>query len=303
MLKALFLTAIAAFASTTTYAVESSTTPTITKSSVSFAIIKTAKLPVAEGLVFSGGSLLKKVDSNFSAFLVKHGESTFLFDAGLGNKVAEQYQQDMPLWQRLFFKYDDPVSSARSQLDRAGIAPVKTIILSHSHWDHASGISDFPDATVLAPEAEMAIIRHPTTGVGGSWPSQVAAKTTKWQTLNFKPVAYENFASSADLFGDGSIVLVPLFGHTAGSVGMFVTVDSGKRYFFVGDAVWNAQALKKGSPKFWAARLLVDDDGAHTQQSIEQIRTLMAKRPEIVVVPAHDGTVQQTLGYFPAWVK
>ena len=110
-------------------------------------------------------------------------------------------------------------------------------------------------------------------------------------------------ASSADLFGDGSIVLVPLFGHTAGSVGMFVTVDSGKRYFFVGDAVWNAQALKKGSPKFWAARLLVDDDCAHTQQSIEQIRTLMAKRPEIVVVPAHDGTVQQTLGYFPAWVK
>ncbi|MDO9177524.1 MAG: MBL fold metallo-hydrolase [Agitococcus sp.] len=303
MLKTLFLTAIAAFASTTTYAVESPTTPTKTTSPVSFAIIKTAKLPVAEGLVFSGGSLLKKVDSNFSAFLVRHGDSTFLFDAGLGNKVAEQYQQDMPLWQRLFFKYDDPVSSARSQLDRAGIAPVKTIILSHSHWDHASGISDFPDATVLAPEAEMAIIRHPTTGVGGSWPSQVAAKTIKWKTLEFKPVAYENFDRSVDLFGDGSIVLVPLFGHTVGSVGMFVTVDSGKRYFFVGDAVWNAQALKKGSPKFWAARLLVDDDGAHTQQSIEQIRTLMAKRPEIVVIPAHDGTVQQALGYFPAWVK
>lgn len=303
MLKTLFLTAIAAFASTTTYAVESPTTPTKTTTSVSFAIIKTAKLPVAEGLVFSGGSLIKKVDSNFSAFLVRHGESTFLFDAGLGNKVAEQYQQDMPLWQRLFFKYDDPVSSARSQLDRAGIAPVKTIILSHSHWDHASGISDFPDATVLAPEPEMAIIRHPTTGVGGSWPSQVAAKTTKWKTLEFKPIAYENFESSADLFGDGSIVLVPLFGHTAGSVGMFVTVDSGKRYFFIGDAVWNAKALTKGSPKFWAARLLVDDDGAHTQQSIEQIRTLMAKKPEIIVVPAHDGTIQQALGYFPAWVK
>lgn len=303
MLKILLLTTIAAFASTMTHAADSSTTPIKTASSVGFAIIKTAKLPVAEALVYSGGSLTKKVDSNFSAFLVRHGESTFLFDAGLGSKVAEQYQQDMPLWQRLFFKYDDPVSSARSQLDRAGITPIQTIILSHSHWDHASGISDFPDATVLAPEPEMAIIRHPTTGVGGSWPSQVAAKTTKWQTLEFKPIAYENFASSADLFDDGSVVLVPLFGHTAGSVGMFVTVNSGKRYFFVGDAVWNAQALKKGSPKFWAARLLVDNDSAHTQQSIEQIRALMAKKPEITVVPAHDGTVQQALGYFPAWVK
>jgi hypothetical protein len=27
------------------------------------------------------------------------------------------------------------------------------------------------------------------------------------------------------------------------------------------------------------------------------------KKPEITVVPAHDGTVQQALGYFPAWVK
>jgi len=303
MLKTLLLTAIAALISTTTYAVELPTTPTTVTSSVSFSIIKTAKLPVAEGLVYSGGRLTKKVDSNFSAFLVQHGESTFLFDAGLGNKVAEQYRQDMPLWQQLFFKYDDPVSSARNQLDSAGIAPVKTIILSHSHWDLASGISDFPDATVFAPEPEMAIIRHPTTGVGGSWPSQVADRTIKWQTLAFKPIAYENFESSADLYGDGSIVLVPLFGHTTGSIGMFVTVDSGKRYFFIGDAVWNANALKKGSPKFWAARQLVDGDIAQTQHTIEQIRTLMAKKPEIIVVPAHDGTVQQALGYFPAWVK
>ena len=38
-----------------------------------------------------------------------------------------------------------------------------------------------------------------------------------------------------DLFDDGSVVFVPLPGHTGGSNGMFVNLRSGKRFFFMGD--------------------------------------------------------------------
>ncbi len=52
------------------------------------------------------------------------------------------------------------------------------------------------------------------------------------------------FDESLDLFGDGRLVLVPLPGHTPGSVGLFVTLDSGRRLFFSGDTSWRLEASK-----------------------------------------------------------
>lgn len=270
---------------------------------VGLSIICTASSTTLEGLLYSGGSLTTKVQANFSAFLIKHGEDALLFDTGLGSHVSQQYAQDMPFWARPFFRYDEPVVTARSQLDKADMPPVGTIIISHSHWDHASGISDFPEATVSAPASELEVIRHAGESFGGAWPSQVGSPTIKWKSLEFKPTPHEGFDASLDWFGDGSVVLVPLDGHTPGSVGIFVTVDSKRRYFLVGDTVWRAAALKAGRPKFWVASLLVDHDRAKTQQVVEQIRAVMKRNADLTVVPSHDATVQDALGYFPNWVK
>lgn len=285
---------------TSTSAQESSVTA---QPEVGFSIIRTGKVAVREGMLYAGGSFGNEVEANFSAILVKHGRELFLFDGGLGTKIAEQYRQDMPLWARPLFKYEDPVTPAQAQLLQAGFPPIERIILSHSHWDHASALGDFPRAQVWASAPEMEFIRDAGKSFGGSWPSQVSSATIDWHTLEFKPVPYEGFDSSIDLFQDGKVVLVPLYGHTPGSVGMFVTVDSGKRYFFVGDVVWRADALAQGDPKFWPARVLVDHAGDQTQQTIEQIRRVMAKDPKLVVIPAHDASVQGVLGYFPQWVK
>ncbi len=98
-------------------------------------------------------------------------------------------------------------------------------------------------------------------------------------------------------------MLVPMPGHTPGSVGLFVTVDSGKVYFFIGDVAWTVAALQQGKPKFWVAGKLVDGDAQQTQSTLEKVRALMQAEPALVVVPAHDSAVQDGLGYFPAWVK
>ncbi|HEY8608018.1 MAG TPA: MBL fold metallo-hydrolase [Noviherbaspirillum sp.] len=270
---------------------------------VGFAIIKTAGLQVREGLTYSGGSLSKMVESAFSAFLVKHGEEYFLFDTGLGSKVAEQYDADMPLWYRPLFRYEQPVTPVREQLDKAGIGPIRRIFLSHAHWDHAGGVVDFPDAVVAVAKEEMEEIRGAQRSPGRAWPSQVASAGIRWQELTFSSRPYEGFDRSLDLFNDGSIVFVPMYGHTTGSIGMFLTADSGKRYFFVGDVIWSAGAISEARPKFWLARSIVDRDAGKTQRTIELIRDVAARNPGLVVVPAHDGPLHNTLGYFPRWVK
>ena len=92
-------------------------------------------------------------------------------------------------------------------------------------------------------------------------------------------------------------------GHTPGSLGLFVTVESGRQYFFIGDVAWTVAALRQGAPKFWVAGKLVDGDAQQTQASLDKVRALMQAEPGLVVIPAHDSVVQDGLGYFPAWVR
>jgi len=270
---------------------------------VRFAILKTATLRVKQGLVFSGGSFSEAVDSHFSAFLIEHGDDRLLFDAGLGRQIAHQYAQDMPAWNRPFFRNPESVQPAAQQLQQAGIGPVRRILLSHAHWDHASGLEDFPGAEVWLPAEELAFVQRPAARVGSAWPSQVVDKPVTWKPVAFEPVPFEGFERSLDLYRDGSLVLVPMFGHTPGSMGLFLRTSTGKRFFFVGDVVWNAGALAAGAPKFWAARWLADGDAEATQAVVDKIRAAMARDPALVVVPAHDGAVQDRLGLFPQWVK
>ncbi len=279
------------------------TTPTVPAGlpRVGFSIIKTGRVAVAERLLQPDGAYGRKIDSNFSAFLIKHGDDYLLFDSGLGQTIDAQYAADMTWWQRPFFSYQASLQAASVQLQQAGYPPIGRIILSHSHWDHAGGVPDFPQAKVLVAAEEMARIKQPTRGAGGTWASQVSK--VQWETLQFDAIPYQGYAKSADLFHDGSVVVVPMPGHTPGSVGLFVTVDSGQRHFFIGDVAWTVAALKAGAGKFWAAAKIVDDDHDQTQESADKVRQLMQQEPKLVVIPAHDSAVQDKLGYFPNWVK
>lgn len=268
---------------------------------VRLAVVRVASLPVREGMLFSGGRFGETATTNFSAFVVEHGTQRLLIDAGLGARIARQYAADMPRWGRPFFRVPEPVDPVRRQLEAAGIGAVSRVLLTHAHWDHASGLEDFPGAEVWAAEAELATVRAARSGIGTAWPSQVSSPALHWRAFAFAGPAFEGFERSEDLFGDGRVVAVPMAGHTPGSVGVFVTVSSGRRFFFVGDVVWTTLALADARPKFWPARQLVDADAEGTQRTIELIRAAQQRDPALVVVPAHDALVQDRLGYFPRW--
>lgn len=268
---------------------------------VRLAVVRVASLPVREGMLFSGGRFGEMATTNFSAFVVEHGSQRLLIDTGLGARIAQQYAADMPRWGRPFFRAPELVDPVRRQLEAAGVGAISRIVLTHAHWDHASGLEDFPGAEVWAAEAELATVRAARSGIGSAWPSQVGSPALRWRAFAFAGPAFEGFERSDDLFGDGRVVVVPMAGHTPGSVGVFVTVSSGRRFFFVGDVVWTTLALAEERPKFWPARLLVDADAEATQHTIALIRAAQQRDPALVVVPAHDALVQDRLGYLPRW--
>ncbi len=122
----------------------------------------------------------------------------------------------------------------------------------------------------------------------GIFPHQIAALKDRVQPLELKDIPYENFAKSLDLFGDQSLVVVPLPGHTPGSLGMFVNLPNGKRYFLIGDAAWGVDAEGNPEPRSLLAELISDHDHTQARATRQKLRELIEHSNEVILIPTHD---------------
>ena len=262
---------------------------------VTLSLIKCGKMMSKQVFVFRGGSWSENYDSGMSAVLVRHPKATFLFDTGFGTNVDEHIKSIPSLMQALT-KYDKETSAA-AQLKDNGLDPasIKMAIISHSHWDHISGLEDFPNAEAWFAKEEADYIQ---TLPPRELVKQMGDKL-KLHTFEMSGAAYENFDRSFDLFGDGSIVLVPLPGHTPGSIGMFVNLRSGKRLFFIGDLTWAIEGIQLPAERPWLSRKLVDRDEEGVRRSIVKVHVLMNKYPQMIIVPAHDRRIHDKIAIFP----
>ena len=263
-----------------------------------FALVRTSGVTTLDALTLADGSWTEKVHLNHTAVLIQHHAATLLFDTGLGSQAEAQFKQDMPWWDKPLFRFGN-VNPVRDQLAGSGIH-IDRILLSHAHWDHASGLADFPNVPVWAPYAEIDYAHIATPPA--VFPSEFSA-STRWQPYGFDGGPYLAFDRSLDLFGDGSLVLVPMPGHTPGSVGLFVTLDNGRRYFFSGDTSWRLEGFDGPRQKFWASSRLVDLNREQTLAQLAKVHEMLLAHPDITVVPAHDAAVQDRIGYYPQWVQ
>jgi N-acyl homoserine lactone hydrolase len=240
---------------------------------------------------YRGGSLGDARLFNMGAVLVEHPQGRVLIDAGLGAD-ARTHLQSMPWLMRQLSQFDNRAGTA-DQLRAAGIDPASLtgVIITHAHWDHVSGLADMPGVPVLVPEAELDFINggHPMASLA----RQIGTKDYRAYAFDSGP--YLGFEASRDIFGDGSVVIVPAPGHTPGSVFVFVTEASGKRYAFIGDTAWQIEGVDLPAEKPWLSRTLVDVEGDKVRGLLVKLHQLKAAIPGLTVVPAHDRRVWETL--------
>jgi N-acyl homoserine lactone hydrolase len=182
---------------------------------------------------------------------------------------------------------------AVEQLRAAGIEPASLmgVVLTHAHWDHVSGLQDMPGVPVWVTQPELAFINsdHEATTLARSFGD------INYQTYAFSGGPYLGFPASLDVHGDGSLVLVPVPGHTPGSIIAFVTLPEGRRYALVGDLVWQREGVEIPAERPWLSADMVDHDMVGVRQWIVHMHHLSRLMPDMVVVPAHDRRVQETL--------
>ena len=112
-----------------------------------------------------------------------------------------------------------------------GLYPIHKIVITHSHWDHAQGLSKMNklmkdlDVEILASENAIENLRHPDKMIDG------------FEGINFYP-----FEDEVTPLKEGDIIdlngleleVMNFFGHTMDSIALF---DKSNRNIFIGDAI------------------------------------------------------------------
>jgi len=169
-----------------------------------------------------------------TSYLVVHPRGKLVFDTGihcdalsdpagrLGKRVAS-----------LFAIRTDPGDGVVAQLARLGVAPgdVDFVVNSHFHFDHCGCNDSFPRSTFLVQRPELDSAR--------AEPKRYNPKD--WDHA----LEYRACDGEHDVFGDGSVVLLPTPGHTPGHQSLRVRDGAAREFVFTADASYTREHLDR----------------------------------------------------------
>jgi len=182
--------------------------------------------------------------------------------------------------------------NADAQLKEIGVAPdeVLHIILGHGHADHVPGVPAFPKATLIVDRREWEFMQGPALRVFARayLKSMYDRLDIPLRLIDFekdkKP--YGPFENALDLWGDGSMILTPLPGHTVGQMGLLVNLADGRRFFFIGDAAWVKENYLEMKPPIRPARMILSSQ-SDFMKTLRAVHDFHEQHPEVVIVPSH----------------
>jgi glyoxylase-like metal-dependent hydrolase (beta-lactamase superfamily II) len=233
---------------------------------------------------YRGGAFGDRRDFTMAALLVRHPQGDLLVDTGFGRDV-DAHLRLMPWLFRVATRFER-TRSAAEQLDAAGYDQrnLRALVLTHAHWDHVSGIPEFPGTPVLVTPEERRFIRD-----GGALTAVARSfRDVRFEEYGFEGGPYLGFPRSHDVYGDGAVVIVPAPGHTPGSVIVFLALPRGQRFALVGDLAWQREGITLREERPFLLRALADRDPSQVRENLLRMSAIAARFPELRLVPAHD---------------
>lgn len=174
------------------------------------------------------------------------------------------------------------------QLRAHGVAPedVRHVVLTHLHEDHVGELHRFGGAVVHLSREEHAHLDHRPFLAPLYYPPNFES-TSRWDPVELTDGALGGFPAVKDLFGDGTVILLPTYGHTPGHLGVLVQLGDHLAYL-TGDSLYTLRHL---DPDGLAAFNPYDEeyqDGYRS--SVRRIASLQRELVDLVVLPQHDPT-------------
>jgi N-acyl homoserine lactone hydrolase len=192
------------------------------------------RLRMKKSIYVSGADRSETIDLPVSTALVRHKQGNVLFDTGCHPSVVDDAEGR---WGPLA-KAMKPIMGADETLLPSlaciGLGPndIDVVVNSHFHPDHCGCNQFFRKATILAHAKEIEAAK----AAGAEAAGYLKADWDYGQPI--EPVSGER-----DLFGDSSVVLVSMPGHTPGTMGALVSLDRDGQFLLASDSVSLRQNL------------------------------------------------------------
>jgi len=229
----------------------------------------TGQAPTDVGLRFTDTYAYSglKIQIVYSCYLIRHGDDYMVWDAGQSMSAGAVA----------------PKVSLVDQLAQLRLTPqqIKFIAISHYHGDHIGQVGSFPSSTLLIGKRDWDALTKS---------SESSVPFAHWITGAGK---LETVAQDKDVFGDGTIVMLNMPGHTPGHHSLLVRLKNKGPVLLTGDlAHFRENYDGDGVPNF-------NTDRTETLSSFDRFKKI-AKNLKATVIIQHDARDIAKLPPFPA---
>lgn len=189
------------------------------------------------------------------SYLIHHPKGTILVDAGWDRRISpcgeyDRQAQSIALGSRLLAMVNQgwlPEGQAiDEQLSAVGqcSSDIDYVVITHLDCDHVSGLSQVSRAKhIMVSDAEM------QAAGGGNVTNRVRYRDIFWKDIPLTLYQWNSdrgpFGRSYDLFGDHSVELINIPGHSSGLVAVKITNPEGKYVLLTSDGAYSSRNWKE----------------------------------------------------------
>lgn len=225
------------------------------KPSLAMYVFDVGKIQVNDISQLNGGDEVEApVYFTNTAFLIRHPKGDLIWDTGFADSVVNH-----PMGEKTSPYYSTMEKSLISQLQEIGVDPkaIDYLAVSHKHPDHSGNMSLFSESTIILQKAEYAAL----------FENEAPGIVLKGLLDN----DFIKLEGEHDVFGDGSVRIIPTPGHTSGHQVLYVDLPETGPIVLSGDLwLFNTGIKSQSVPLF-------NEDLSQTSASWEKVRELIEK--------------------------
>lgn len=169
-------------------------------------------------------------------YLIEHPKGYVLFDTGMHPESGHDPHGRIGVLANFFNVHFRPGEDIASRLEQLEIDPtrIEYLVNSHLHFDHTGGNELIPNARIIIQQKEWE---------AGHTPELMEANAYNTRDYDHGHLI-QQVHGEHDVFGDGSVVTIPTFGHTPGHQSLLVRLESGD-IVLAADACYFKQTLEE----------------------------------------------------------
>ncbi len=229
-------------------------------------VVKFAESRRTKNFSIKGAAPIPSVQAR-TAFQVMYPDSTMMIDAGMDQQVHNFFGRGVV----------EPYDADAGKQVEGALTAARLIVVTHEHGDHVGGVIHTPLAGELAAKTILTRTQVQTLMTAPQMPD---IKLTPELASRFIVVDYDQYMPVAP-----GVAFIKAAGHTPGSQMVYVALESGREYLFIGDSAWHMDGVRQviGKDAPW-----ITEDQNSVMDQLRWLNGLSRTDPNLLIVASHD---------------